>query len=236
MKSDLRVAIHQPNFLPWMGYFQKILQCDVFVILDDVDIPKKGGSWFNRVQVLIGGRPQWISVPIQRGSGPQRLNETKTSNQQWRTEIAGTIQMAYSRASNYKETMDLIEKIFAHETEFLSEWNINSIQQILTHLDVLCPEIVLSSDVKLETKATERLRDLISAVGGTTYLCGNGSSGYLNESVLRDAGIGIEYQKFNLKRYPQLNTSEFEPGLSVIDALMIMGKEETISMVEDFSK
>jgi hypothetical protein len=147
-----------------------------------------------------------------------------------------TIQMAYSRSSHYKETMTLIEKIFSDETQILSHWNVNSIQLILSYLGLSTPEMVLSSDLKVTTTGSERLRDLIAAVGGSSYLCGGGSGGYLDESVLLDARIDICHQDYDSRSYPQLNRSEFEPGLSIIDALMMLGPDETASLIVNVSR
>ena len=60
------VAIHQPNFLPWLGYFDKLARADVFILLDTVQFPKKAGSWMNRARLLVGGEPSWITVPVVR--------------------------------------------------------------------------------------------------------------------------------------------------------------------------
>jgi hypothetical protein len=86
------VAIHQPNFLPWLGYFGKLLKSDIFVFLDDAQIPKKGSSWSNRVRVLIGGRPQWITSPISREDGYQILKDVSFSEPTWQRTIEETYQ------------------------------------------------------------------------------------------------------------------------------------------------
>ena len=230
--ENITVVIHQPNFLPWLGYFDKIIKSDVFVFLDDAQIPKKGASWSNRVRVLIGGRPQWISVPISRGDGYQLLKDVTFNNSTWNKTIENTLLMAYSRSSHFDETLPLLQNIFMFETSKLCEWNINSVTEILKHLRVPLPDIRISSDLDVSSASTERLCDLVQVLQGTAYLCGGGSDGYLDEKIFMAANIELTYQNFEEKKYPQLNTSEFHHGLSVIDALMMLGSEGTRALIE----
>ena len=219
------VGIHQPNFLPWVGYFDKILKSDVFIFLDDVQVPKKGGSWSNRSRILIGGRPQWITAPISRGSGLQRLNEVEVNVINWQEKIEETIRMAYRRAPYFDETMSVLIEAFSFETRRLSDWNRNAIQIILKHLGKPLPEIRLSSSLGVQSGSTQRLCELVESVGGTIYLSGNGSLGYLDEGFFEKRNIALNFQEFKQTAYPQLNTVEAHPGLSIVDALMMNGSE-----------
>ena len=227
----MRVAIHQPNFLPWMGYFDKIVKSDVFLFLDDVQIPKKGSSWSNRVKVLIGGRPQWVTTPIARENGFQMLKDVSFSEPTWQRTIEETLRMAYSRASHFEETMPLLQNIFSYETKSLCDWNINSIFEILSHLSIGLPEIHRSSDFGIQTSSTQRLVELIREVGGTTYLCGAGSSDYLDPNLFAESNVELRYMNFKDAEYPQLNTSEFHMGLSIIDVLMMNGRTATADLL-----
>ena len=221
----MRVAIHQPNFLPWLGYFDKILKSDVFIFLDDVQVPKKGSSWSNRTRILVGGRSQWITVPISRSSGLQCLHEVEVNAINWTKKIEETIRMAYSRAPYFHETMSLLMEIFSFETQKLSEWNRNAVQTILEHLGKPVPEMRLSSSLGVQSFSTQRLCDLVESVNGTVYLSGNGSSGYLDESLFEKRGISLTFQDFKQTGHPHLNTFEAHTGLSIVDALMMNGSE-----------
>jgi hypothetical protein len=230
--KNITVAIHQPNFLPWLGYFDKIVNSDVFVFLDDAQIPKKGASWSNRVRVLIGGRPQWISVPISRVDGYQLLKDVTFNNSNWKKTVENTILMAYSRSSHFDETLPLLKDIFMFETSRLCEWNINSVTKILQHLQVPLPDICISSDLEVKSSSTERLCDLIKVLQGTEYLCGGGSAGYLDPNVFAAANIELRFQNFEETEYPQLNTPDFHHGLSIIDSLMMLGSKGTRALIE----
>ena len=101
-------AIHQPNFSPWLGYFDKIKRCDKFVVLDDVQYQKKGGTWSNRVAINIHGQSKWITAPINRPSGLWNINETTFQSNNWRDKIIKTLQANYSKAPFFKENRDFI--------------------------------------------------------------------------------------------------------------------------------
>ena len=225
------VAIHQPNFLPWLGYFGKMLKSDVFVFLDDAQVPKKGSSWSNRVRVLVGGRSQWITSPISREAGYQMLKDVSFSEPTWQRTIEETLRMAYSRASHFEETMPLLQNIFSYETHSLCDWNMNSIFEILSHLSIGLPEIHRSSDFGIQTSSTQRLIELIREVDGTTYLCGAGSSDYLDPNLFAESNVELRYMNFKDAEYPQLNTSEFHTGLSIIDVLMMNGRTATADLL-----
>lgn len=93
------VAIHQPNFMPWIGYFYKIYQADKFIFLDDVQIQKKGASFSNRVNILIEGEEKYLTVPIKRGSGIRNINTTRFNDNRWRNKIISNLQANYARAN-----------------------------------------------------------------------------------------------------------------------------------------
>ena len=103
----ITVAIHQPNFFPWLGYFDKIAKCDVFIVLDDVQFPKGDGSWLNRVRLLVGGEPRWVTAPIVRAfHGVRLVGQVEFhSSTPWREKVLKTLTANYARAPFFEETM-----------------------------------------------------------------------------------------------------------------------------------
>jgi hypothetical protein len=222
------VAIHQPNFLPWLGYFDKLARADVFVLLDDAQFPKKGGNWTNRVRMSIDGSSTWMTVPVVRAfSGYRSIREMEIDESRpWRTKMSTAIAQAYSRADHFDETMPLVEELIQVDQSKLATYNENAIRRLADELGLTDTEIVRSSDLAVTSQATQRLVDLVRAVGGTAYLAGGGAGGYQEDDLFADAGLGLVTQDFSAPAYPQL-VDPPTTGLSIVDALLNVGLGRT---------
>ncbi len=211
-------AIHQPNFFPWLGYFHKIKRCDKFVVLDNVQFPKTGGGWSNRVAINLNGQSKWITAPINRPSGLWNINETTFQNTKWRDKIIKTLQANYSKAPFFKENRDFIFELVNFEENNLSKYNLNTIVKICKHLNIeIDSKLVLSSEYSFSSSSNELLIDLTKAVGCDTYMAGGGASEYQNIAMFEKKGLNFLYQNFEHPIYEQSNTKEFIKGLSIID-------------------
>lgn len=219
------VAIHQPNFFPWLGYFDKIARSDTFILLDDVQFPKTGGVWSNRVKILFGDKARWITAPINRKfSGTRKINEIYfSSNNNWRDKILKTIEINYKKHLFFDETIKVISSLIMNEETNLSKYNINAIKTLAKAINLRTSSIVLSSSFNSNKIATLRLIDLIRKVGGQRYLCGGGSEGYQEDALFEQSKIELLYQKFKHPEYSQRDVSPFIEGLSIIDAAMNLG-------------
>ena len=112
------VAIHQPNFFPWLGFFDKIARSDVFCLLDGVQLPKKGGSWVNRVQLVNNGKVLWATVPVCRGPGVQTIAETRLQDAEpWREKLLRTLQSAYGKAPHFKDVFAFVQPLVTLPTD-----------------------------------------------------------------------------------------------------------------------
>lgn len=231
MERPLRVAIHQPNFLPWLGYFHKVMSCDVFVFLDDVQIQKTAGSWTNRVRILHDGNTKWLSIPIKRRAELLIINKIEFAEPDWKNSCYSKIDAAYRKSPHYKEVMDFLAEIFDGSFNCLSEFNQTAIIKILRFLEVKLPVIVNSSDYEIKSTATERILELVKNVDGNEYFCGGGYESYLEPEKFSQAKISLTFQNFTTKSYGQLKTQEFIQGLSIIDALMMIGPENTSKLL-----
>ena len=121
------VAIHQPNFFPWLGYFDKIVRSDVFVFFDDVQFPKKGGSWSNRVKMLIGGEAKWVTASIERNySGLRNINEMNFQDDNWRVKMLKSLCNNYNKNSFYEETMEVVEPLILNPEKNIAEYNVSN--------------------------------------------------------------------------------------------------------------
>lgn len=228
------VSIHQPNFFPWLGYFNKVSRSDAFIILDDAQIPKTGGGWGNRVKMFIAGEARWVTAPIQRNySGLREIREIIFDERKpWRENLVKTLQANYSKAPFFRETMDLVVPLILNPCPNLSEYNTSAIREILAALAMRSDHLLPASTISVSSTSTERLIDLVKAVNGDTYLCGGGASGYQEDDLFEKQGITLLYQSYTPSAYKQHDRESFVPGLSIIDALMQAGKERTRELIQ----
>lgn len=220
------VAIHQPNFFPWMGYFDKIRRADAFVFLDAVDYPRSGsggmGSWCNRVRLNIQGEAKWITCPVRRVNLGAPINQVLIDDDQpWRAKLLRTLDANYRKAPRYAEATALLEPLIRMPQTTLATFNIAVIKAIAAALEVKT-RFLLQSELAGGGKATELLISLVRAAGGNAYLAGGGASGYQQDDLFADAGVELIYQRF--APYPYGDATRFLPGLSIIDYLMYDGR------------
>ena len=234
--SKRLVAIHQPNFLPWLGYFDKLARCDVLVLLDNVQFPKKSGTWMNRVKLLVSGEPAWVTVPIVRAyHGLRRIDEMEIDESRpWRRKLIATIEQNYRRARHFDETMPLVTEIVMTETSRLAQYNEAGIRRLAAAVGLDAGKLVRASTLEVTGAATDLLIEITKAVGGDCYRAGGGASGYQEDEKFADGGVELRYQSFAHPTYPQL-AGQPHHGLSIVDALMHCGAEHTAQMLSSYS-
>ena len=216
-------AIHQPNFFPWAGYFDKIKTADIFIFLDEVAYPKSGsgaGSWCNRVKLLNAGQPSWFGLPIQRESGAQLIKDVQFSNKEYSLKkITKSLEHNYKKARYYQHIMPLLEPIFSNPSINLSEYNINAIIQLSNMLG-LRTKFIRQSELSHNKQSTELLIELVSQVGADRYLCGNGCGGYQEDMLFAEAGIELIYQSESPANNFVKDLNSEERTLSILHLLM----------------
>ena len=217
------VAIHQPNFFPWLGFFDKLARADTMVLLDSVQFPKKGGTWINRVQLLVGDSPAWVTVPVVRAyEGTRTIVEMEIDESApWRKKLLKTIQASYGRAPYHDDVAGPLADLVEDPSGSLADYNVAAIEALASSLGIET-KLVRSSQLEADGAATDLLVAITREVGGRAYLAGGGASGYQEDEKLEAAGIELVEQRFEHPVYEQ-RTNEFVPGLSVIDALMGCG-------------
>ncbi len=229
MNKDKIVGIHQPNFFPWLGYFNKIFKSDVFVILDDVQFPKKGGSWSNRVKIIISGQSNWLTAPIVRNyTGVKKINEMEFNNfEQWKKKISKTIEVNYKKAPFYFEVEEFIMNLILNDENNIAKYNLKSIFDICKKLDIDSKKIMLSSNISHKGISNDLLVSIVKEFNANIYLSGDGANEYLDEVVFKKSNIKIKYLNYKQMYYDQYNSKKFISGLSIIDILMNLGFEKS---------
>ena len=235
MDNSVTVGIHQPNFLPWIGYFSKIYQSDIFIFLDDVQFIKTGSNYTNRVAINILGTSQFITIPIKRGSGVQKINKTKFLNEKWKRKMIGTLQANYAKAPYFQEHKEFVWELINFEADDLASYNINAIEAIAKELK-FNTKFIRSSNFNIKSKSTQRLIELIRKVDGDIYLSGKGGDVYQEHTMYRDTNIDVIYNEIPNFEYTQPNVEEFIVGLSIIDSIFNMGFQNLQSHFFNYSK
>lgn len=233
MESTKLAAIHQPTFFPWLGFFNKISKSDVFVILDNVQYPKKGGSWSNRVKILIGGEPSWITVPIVRSfTGTKNINEIDIDNSKnWNNKLLKSIEVNYKKAPFFNDTFPFLVDLLSVTGSDLAKLNIKIIYAVCSLIGLKTEHFIVASALNTEGSSTDLLISIVEQTGCNSYMCGGGASKYQEDEKFEQAGIKLIYQNFKHPVYEQFNTKEFHPGLSVIDVLMNCGADKTHNLI-----
>jgi hypothetical protein len=226
------VAIHQPNFLPWLGYFDKIVRSDVFVLLDNVALPRTGSGYTNRVEIIAQGRRLWLTLPIARGEEMRRsIEHARIVGGPWRRKLLATIEQSYARAAAFEEVMPTIRRIFEHPDDRLAEFNIHALSAIGRLLGLDMTRLRRATTIESSGTGTDRLISIVRSVGGTGYLSGGGAGGYQEDEKFAAAGLELRYQNFSHPHYVQRGVATFVPGLSIVDALMNCGAAGTARLL-----
>ena len=222
-----KAAIHQPNFIPWLGYFHKISLVDDFVFFDDVQFPR-GKTYGNRVKIKTNNGETWITVPVLSKGDFQVFNKIQINNTApWQRKILKTIELAYSKANHFEEYWEGFSAIFQQEYDYLIDLNINLIKYAIECLG-LDVKLYLSSEIYSEgtVDTEERIISILKNLSVDLYITGRGAGSlrYINEERFQDENIGIEWQQYNSPVYDQL-WGPFIPDLSIIDLLFNCGYE-----------
>lgn len=229
----MKVTIHQPDFMPWFGFFRKIAKADLWIVLDHVENnPRDAAFWGRRVKILVNGAPTWLSVPLAKPAGkgivgvPIREMTISKSDPKTMIKLHRTLHMSYTAAPFHEQFKYLYESYISATTDSLLVRNLDFIKNVMSELGIYT-RIVSSSEMSPIGASNALLVDLLLKAGADTYLCGTGAESYQINEYYQDRGIRIERNEFIHPNYRQLRTTEFVPGLSIVDMLFMCGREAT---------
>ncbi|ALA58228.1 WbqC family protein [Nitrospira moscoviensis] len=217
----MRVTIHQPQFLPWLGYLDKIDQADLFIVLDTVQFKKN--EWQNRNRIRTPKGWQWLTVPVLQRFG-QRIHEVSINQTvNWRAQHLRALEMHYARAPYRDPYLDELRALYAMPWEKLADLNLAVIEWLLRSFGIATP-VRRASEWRAREEPTDRLIDLCRSAGAADYLAGPGADRYMDKPRFEASGIALIMQAFHHPRYRQLY-EPFEPNVSAIDLLFMQGAE-----------
>lgn len=216
------VSIHQPAYLPWLGYIHKILHSDVFVFLDTVQLEKNGFVNRNRVRTPSG--VQWLTVPLlMKGHTEKSIGEMKINHaDSWKRKHLATLEQAYGKRPHYDPFADGIRRLIESAGESLSDLLFDMLCYFLDAAGIEGKRIVRASELEPEGSRAELLADICAKVGGDTYLSGVAGKEYLDLKPFEAAGVEVVFQEFHHPEYEQ-GYKEFEPNMGIVDALFNCG-------------
>lgn len=223
----MNVVILQPSYIPWRGVFDQIQRADLFIFYDDVQYDKR--SWRNRNQIKTPYGKQWLTIPVHsRGAQTQSIpiNQIRIAwESPWSEAHLKAIQHSYSKAPHFHRYQDLLETFYQRRDELLADFTIEFTMVLARELGNTHTRFLRSSEIEgITGQKTDRLIQILQAVGATHYISGPSGHDYIENEKFEQAGITLEYVQYNYPEYPQLYPP-FDPQVSVLDLLFMTGSE-----------
>jgi hypothetical protein len=233
------IAILQPNYIPWKGYFDIMAAANEFLIFDEVQFTKN--DWRNRNQIVLNGRKHWLTIPVKTsGAFGERIDQIQVARPDWARAHRDTLRQAYGAAPFYAEMAPVFEALYrdAATLHLLTEINELFLRRVAALLDL--PTVILRADTVPRKSAdpTGRLAEICRARGATDYISGRAARAYLKPELLQDAGVRLHYA--NYQNYPEYSQAltPFDHGVSIVDTLFQCGRaarEQLKSLRDRFS-
>jgi hypothetical protein len=228
----MKIAIMQPTYLPWAGYFNLIARADCFVILDDVQFAAR--SWQQRNRILLNGESHMLSIPVLvKGRAEQLIQDATTDEtQKWRLKHIATVRRAYCRHPHGTAASDLVESVLQREITSLADINVELIAACCRNLGI-DGGFPRSSQLNVGGRKSAHLLEICRHFGADTYLSAAGSREYIEqEGLLSAANMRVQYQNFVATPYPQLGSAEFVANMSIVDVVANVGFDGARAYVE----
>jgi hypothetical protein len=228
------VTAHQANYLPYLGFFEKISVSDLFVLVDDTQFVKRGSfGWIHRNKILGPNGSQWLTLPVEtHGKYDQSIADVKISQKTpWRRKHLRSLEVAYRKSPFYDQLFPGLKDIYEQEWDNLLAISSKLINWVLVTLKIKTPQM-LSSSLGLKGSSTDYVLELAQKSGASHYLSGLHGRDYLDLEIFKTAKMGLIFQDFTCLPYTQGKQSEFVSHLSTLDALFWIGPEKTCELLK----
>jgi hypothetical protein len=216
-------TIHQVNYIPWLGFFSKAKDSDIFVMFDDARYSKN--NFMNRNSIRTAGGWTYLTIPIERKYYRKPLCQVMLPHDdRWKEDHWKAILFNYNRAEFFHDYSDFFDGIYNEEHRTLVEFNEKIILYLFKQFGVKA-EVVRTTELGIDTslRKTDMLLDILKRVRATSYISGEGGKDYIDEEMFRKSGIELRFQEFEHPTYKQAFEG-FIPRMSAIDALFNLGK------------
>jgi hypothetical protein len=230
-----KIAIMQPYFFPYIGYFQLINSVDEFIIYDNIQYTKKG--WINRNRILCNESDKFITLPLKKDSDFKDVFERKLSDT-WiddRNKILNLIKTSYRKAPFFNDVFEIVQKCLLYDNQNLFNFIFNSIKIINEYLEIKT-KMILSSSVNIDhsLKSKHKVIAICKEMNATTYINAIGGVDLYDKDEFLENKIFLNFIKSNSLNYKQFD-NEFIPWLSIIDVMMFNSKNRVIELVNSYS-
>lgn len=230
-----KIAIMQPYFLPYIGYFQLMNAVDKFVIYDNIQFTKRG--WIHRNRILENGKDTYVSLPIKKDSDYLDVKDRYLADNfdKQKNKVLSKINNNYRKAPRYKEVFPVVENIFSFENKNLFDFVFNSILYLKKYLEIET-DIIKSSNINIDhtLKSSEKVKAIVKKEKGSIYINPIGGLELYDKANFKADGIELFFMKTNEFKYKQYN-NEFIKFLSIIDVLFFNDKNSVEAYIkEDF--
>lgn len=220
------ITIHQPEHLPWLGFFNKLSKAEVFVVLDNVQFEK---NYFqNRNKVLGSSGAQWLGIPVQSKGHMDgdiaSIQIADATQPKWRQKYLQTIKMSYGKYPYFDEVYSILEGIISSNTTYLYDINFAIIKAFSEKLGFF-PKFVRATELDVQGLKSNLILDICKALNATTYIAGPSGRDYLDKASFDEANIEVVFNDYHHPVYEQRRTEEFVPYLSALDLFMNVGFE-----------
>jgi hypothetical protein len=219
----MNLTAHQPVYIPWLGFFDKVSLADHFVWFDDVQYQKKDWNNRNRIQTVNG--EIWLSVPVRnKGHREIKIRDIKINNDApWARKHLKTIELAYKKSQYFEKYFDFFSDVYSRHWDYLSELNLFIVRWVLIDLGINVP-ITFLSELGAEGRKSDLVLDMCKKLNASKYIFGGEGKNYADINTFKEAGVSPIFQEFSCPRYPQLH-GQSENCLSIVDLLFNCGEK-----------
>lgn len=224
----MRITAHQPLYLPWIGFFDKISDAEILVILDSVQFSRN--DFIHRNKILINRSAHWLTIPIENSSSRIPIKDVRIEGNNWKRKHLESTRRSYVRAPHYGDMITILEgTLLKINSNFLLDYTLPVISNLMDYLGIET-KIILLSDLGIKSYKSALILDICNSLGADEYLAGSQGLNYLNLDAFECNQVKVVMQQYKHPIYKQ-NSDIFIENLSVIDLISEEGKN-SLSVIQ----